>query len=390
MDFSSTRSVSFGRLPRREAPRFGSWSAPAAGILKPNLSKLSHRLGDSFQGAFQGIMQKYTEIFIVAFLLNDIIAIWLPRIFTSLFTGRKSYDPDKDPQAARLPFAEKLKKYVTENIRGLNWKNSSEDAIRELTTGMGVLIIPALGYAIASRMTGKDAIQVAYGPFKSLSGGFIAHLKGLEKHGAVHPEHALKSYMQTLFDEDALKKGLGRELETFSEEWAKLILKDTPTKQAQVERARALENWKQRLEAKVIEFNRSAKRLETNGLHRADYIRIQKFKDGVAQGVKHKQVRCFADDLKNWGDYAKAVFKLNDRFKSQSLSSIAETLYRKVLGRKFVFAAAFTGLAGVYLSQLPRWSQNNESYQATRLIQKTQPGPVANQAVPAGQIGRLA
>lgn len=146
------------------APRFGN---AAVGL---KLAAADHSAA---------IFKSIVEIFLWAFLAQDILAMCLTRMVVSLQRGRIPYDPNTDPRAKDLPMGQQVRLWVQKNVQGLNWPNFAEESSRELATGPGVLAIPAIMFAIARRTFGKGAVELGYAPLTQMGHGFMDQLAKL-------------------------------------------------------------------------------------------------------------------------------------------------------------------------------------------------------------------
>ena len=168
--------------------------------------------GVQFGGAGQallngsvGTFQNITEVFLWGFLAQDMIAMWLPRVWTSLQEGRKPYEPAKDPEMKDKPFSEQLKAWVTGNAQGLNWVNFYEGTKREIATGPGLLAVPALAFMI-NRAVLSPGIELSYGSLKGMGEGLKAHIGALGKPDSHYSgEKGQKYFLKDV--KDYLKQG---------------------------------------------------------------------------------------------------------------------------------------------------------------------------------------
>ncbi len=171
------------------------------------MNRVLNRLGPLFEKM---------EVFLWAFLMQDAVAMWVPRIWVSLERGSKKYDPTLDPAMRGQPLSQQIKSWVVNNIKGLNWVNFNEETKREFATGPGVLMIPTVAFALARRAFGKNSVELGHGPLTALKDGFVEHLKkqNLLAEGPVQDaaafrqqyQNGLKTYIASLFDDEVMKK----------------------------------------------------------------------------------------------------------------------------------------------------------------------------------------
>lgn len=389
----------------RQPERLLPFQSGSAGVVA---SKNSMRKAETprFQGAFSGlgnralnqatngllpIFQKITEVFLVAFLAQDVVAMWLPRVGTSLKVGRIPYDPQQDPAARNLPFAEQVKKWIVGNTRGLNWVNFNEESKREFATGPGVLMIPAVVFAAARRLFGKSAVEMSYGSLRGMSMGFQDHLaqSGLKDATGTISQEAyrkeLAQYLTSLFDDAELRttrltrqKTYGQYLEDWSRRWADGVFGVYDQTKAKNQKE-ALHQLADEFKTTLTGFNRkhrllpytvNGKQVSENLLHRSDHawVRFQKSAE-----LSQKPINSLLHHIERWSDFAKAVW---ERKSSRGVGSVAETLpklvestFHKLAAKKLAVALGTIVLSGFYLVKLAFWAQNHDSYGATRLLQ---------------------
>jgi len=136
--------------------------------------------GQRFVARTLPTFENITEVFIWGFLAQDVVAMWLPRIYALLTEGRKKYDPKDDPSAKSKPFGTQFRKYVKGNLEGLNWDNFYEGTKREFATGPGLLMVPAAIYLAASRLA-NPAVKMPFPAVKGMSKGLKRHFEDANK-----------------------------------------------------------------------------------------------------------------------------------------------------------------------------------------------------------------
>ena len=362
------------------------------------LTQMGNRVMQSGSRKLIPVFQNITELFIAAFLAQDLVAMVLPRIQKSLMRGRDEYDPAKDPNAKDLPFTQQMRKWVTGNVSGLNWANASEESKRELATGPGMLVIPAVAYAIARRMMGKTAVELGHAPLNAMSQGFMDHLKeaGLADAKEITPVQyraELSKFLSKSFCDPALNTTqVGKTAQTYRQyldDWSKRWVDGLFGAETAKGRKDALETLGEELKGKMTAFNRVARlgedtigqagsgkyALEMNGvkelierpLHRSDYA-------WTAFGNKpqHQPLAHLVEDLRRWGDYAETVFKektLNAGNASKTLHEVAEGTLKRLVNKKFLMGIGLTLVSGLYLVKVAKWAMSHDTYQANRKLQ---------------------
>ncbi len=121
--------------------------------------------------------EKISEVYLWNFLALDTIAMWMPRIGTSLRVGREPYDPQQDPKVKNRPFYEQIGYWIKGNVKGLNWVNFHEETKREIATGPGLLTLPALSFALVRHVLKDRTMELPYGAISKMGEGFQEHLK---------------------------------------------------------------------------------------------------------------------------------------------------------------------------------------------------------------------
>jgi hypothetical protein len=373
------------------------------------------------------IFEKITEVFLVGFLAQDMIAMWLPRVGTSLKVGREPYDPQQDPQAKGLPFHEQIKKWLIGNYKGLNWVNFNEETKREFATGPGLLSVPALAFVL-NRYMGNRARELSFHSLKDLGEGFSEHLAKLAEKGekfasVAEQKKAVQSYIQDLFVDPNLQAEEKAFLQDWSKKWTEALFEqESKSKGARwlestkrffsksppvdLKNPKTLDDLAEQLSEKIRDFNRGTdyKRMlagermmaydvrelgvlvDHAPLHHAEQTWIayrpnqfntafNKAKDNKAmvqkarELVDQKSVGHLTGDLNRFGSYVKAVFnKYENSGGKTAISEVAEKTMQHLAGSKLLLGVGTTVLTSLYLLKLAFWAQNHDSYQAVRLL----------------------
>ncbi len=159
--------------------------------------------------------QLTTENFVWNFFLQDVIALWIPRVINSLRRGRIPYDPQEDPSIREKKPLEQLLHSLYMNTKGLNYKNGVEETLREVETGPGIFIVPAVMFAIGSAlMLGRLGVVLSSSDLKTYHTALMETMKSqaLRKTGyfssSVKLDQANQKMIQTFLD-NLLMKGKG-------------------------------------------------------------------------------------------------------------------------------------------------------------------------------------
>jgi hypothetical protein len=373
----------------RQQPQFGGFGLSAQAVVPA----IVDRLVPTFQ--------TITEVFLAAFLAQDVISMWVPRIRQSLVRGAVPYDPKSDPENKNLTPWQLTKRYMSKTVQGLNWVNFSEETKREFATGPGVLIIPALFFAMARRWFGKTSVEMGHKPLTQLTGSFMTHLEnsGINKTADLS-EAAFKAEMvkfiksrfgmdqKTLQDVVIGQKPLTQHLDEWTHQWVENAMKTNASESAVKKAAQAeLETLNSKLYQLIMtDLNK--------GVRTADFIeKASQMEVRLADGLKkagqatHEHVHNmpiteFTSHLTRWKDFALEVFNTKTAKyagKAVPLSDLTKNLYEKLVTRKGLYAIGVTLAAGFYLIRLAKWAQSHETYEANRLLQEPVAGQPAQQ-----------
>lgn len=131
--------------------------------------------------------------FVWEFLMLDVAALWLPRIFNSLRRGAKKYDQHADPEAKnRHPIAQ-FGHWIYKTTAGLNYANAFEETMREMESGPVMFIMPSVVMATASAMAwGRLANTMSHGDLKRFHGAFKSLVDGYRP-GELNPYYNFRN-----------------------------------------------------------------------------------------------------------------------------------------------------------------------------------------------------
>lgn len=119
----------------------------------------------------QLFFQPITENYLWGFMAQDVLGLWLPRIWTSLERGRIPYDESKDPRAPYRSRSAQRRHAWMKTIHGLNYWNGWEETAREVQNGPGIFIGQGFMYAgAAAWMMGKRGLLIGYDDLKQYFG----------------------------------------------------------------------------------------------------------------------------------------------------------------------------------------------------------------------------
>ncbi len=372
----------------RQQPQFGGFGLSAQAVVPAVVDRLVP--------TFQTI----TEVFLAAFLAQDVISMWVPRIRQSLVRGAVEYDPKSDPENKNLTPWQLTKRYWSKTVQGLNWVNFSEETKREFATGPGVLIIPALFFAMARRWFGKTSVELGHKPLTQLTGSFMAHLEnsGINK-AEVLSEEAFKAEMVKFIknrfgmDQKTLQrvvigqKPLTQHLDEWTHQWVEYAMKTNASESAVKKAAQAeLESLNGKLYQLIMtDLNK--------GIRPAAFIeKASQMEVRLAEGLKKAgqaaqehvhdmPIGEFTSHLTRWKDFALEVFNTKAAKyagKAVPLSDLTKNLYEKLVTRKGLYSIGVTLATGYYLIRLAKWAQSHETYEANRLLQEPAAGQPAS------------
>lgn len=336
--------------------------------------------------------EKITEVFIWGFLAQDVIAMWLPRIYALLTEGRKKYDPKDDPKAKNEPFGTQFRKYIKGNVEGLNWQNFSEGTKREFATGPGLLIVPAGIFVAASRLV-NPAIKMPFQAVKGLGKGLAEHMQDVKDKDAFRKE--LKGYVRSIFQDPKLTTAKGKELEAWSNQWVdNLYNENIPAKKQK------MDELSKQLNEMVRDFNQTNRmepyfrkpgaktpieRLmeDEHPLHRKESTWISYrpkllFETPIKEGITPERQLAKADRslrqmpvtevLRDLTRMEGMVKDIESRAKEVALSDAAQQTMQSLVAKKGLMSLFATVTAAAYTVKLAFWAQSHDTYQATRFL----------------------
>lgn len=382
-------SAALKSLPQtRQQPQFGGFGVSAQAIVPAVVDRLVP--------TFQTI----TEVFLAAFLAQDVISMWVPRIRQSLVRGAVEYDPKSDPENKNLTPWQLTKRYWSKTLQGLNWVNFSEETKREFATGPGVLIIPALFFALARRWFGKTSVELGHKPLTQLTGSFMAHLQNSGINTAENlSEEAFKAEMvkfiknrfgmdqKTLQEVVIGQKPLTQHLDEWTHQWVEQAIKTNASESAVKKAAQAeLESLNGKLYQLIMnDLNKGVR--PAAFIEKASQMEVR-LADGLKKAGQAAQEHVhdmpigeFTSHLTRWKDFALEVFNTKAAKyagKAVPLSDLTKNLYEKLVTRKGLYSVGVTLATGYYLIRLAKWAQSHETYEANRLLQEPAAGQPAS------------
>lgn len=154
-----------------------------------------------------------TEQFVYGFFAQDVVALWIPRIINALRRGRIPYNPQEDPAIREKKPLQQWLHSIYMNTKGLNYSNATEETLREVETGPGLLVAQSILYGLAATaLFGKLAIMMGQQDLKDYKGAFVKSVSAphmttlLNGYRTAHPRVLEQKVMQQ-FMEDLLLKG---------------------------------------------------------------------------------------------------------------------------------------------------------------------------------------
>lgn len=343
--------------------------------------------------------QNITEVFLWGFLAQDMIAMWLPRVWTSLQEGRKPYEPAKDPGMANKPFGEQLKAWVTGNAQGLNWVNFYEGTKREIATGPGLLAVPALAFMV-NRAIMNPGIELSYGSLKGMGAGLSDAFKKKsaqytnDEAGKALFSKDVKAYLKQGFADAELKahpldKDKNKTIDALISDWVDAEVdasmahaEKRPDKRMAVnfkrtfgleKEAEALTDARKTLGDAIWAFNREHRINEygkNNPLVHDEKPLNNTGKTWHAYTGKPSQ-KTFGEirnDVSRMGGFINKIWDNHTKDARKGMSEVVDHTMKQTIGRKWAFGMGITALTAAYLVKLAFWAQNSNTYQATRLL----------------------
>lgn len=382
-----------------------SFARPKAGSKKAAQQPKAPANGVKFGGAGQallngsvGTFQNITEVFLWGFLAQDMIAMWLPRVWTSLQEGRKPYEPAKDPAMKDKPFGEQLRAWLTGNAQGLNWVNFYEGTKREIATGPGLLAVPAAAFMINRAMM-NPGIELSYGALKGMGEGLKKHIGNQSFEDKAKFTKSVKDYLKQAFADSELKGHSVKVTDANGKEQTKLLsdlISDWVDAEvdASVEHAgknpgiRVVSNFKRTfgIEKETKDFKNTRSNLENaiwefNRNHRInEYGKGTLIHDEVPLNNTGKTWHSYAgnpsqktfneirNDVTRMGGFINKMWDNHTKDASKGMGEVVEHTMKQMVGNKWLFGMGITTLTAAYLVKLAFWAQNSHTYQATRLL----------------------
>ncbi len=161
----------------------GAASVPLRQVdaLKPQFSaSVIKRIGTSTSHNLAKVFDKVDSDYLWGFLALDVVAMWVPRFVVGLTRGRYEYDPTSDPSNTGISPWQQMSKSIHKNLAGLNYANLAEEAIREIFTAPGVLLLPTLIFLVAYASQKNKSSWLSYSSLGKLSGTFNHHLNEID------------------------------------------------------------------------------------------------------------------------------------------------------------------------------------------------------------------
>ncbi len=378
-----------------------------------------YRAGTRATDGLLKIFNLISEEYLYAFLALDVVALWITRILKGLDRGKITYDPKTDPKAKDMGPWEQLKYTWRKNIQGLNWANAREEALREILTGPGALIMPTLVYAYARNKYKGSAMQLGYPAMVEMKNTYIDHLSRSHLNGITGKISAkeytrnLSDFVVNLFDDPhglhrkdpkyrELQEMLKHRIEiahpatgqtsrvtvreyirSWADEWAKKATEPI-TKPPKIDGKSFDEMAKELKEALIHKYNRQ---VMPNGAAHSGEVLVRTLQESGKGGKPTSKIQLRSLDevlnnLKYFKDYANTVYETHTKTPNSKIAEVAEYGYRRLTRNKFVFAIIATLVASLYLFTLPRLVQKEGHYPANRLYQEGEENAGKDQAPP--------
>lgn len=394
---------------------------PKAGNRKPGWRSDSPATAVQFGGGIKqsllngsvNTFQNITEVFLWGFMAQDMVAMWLPRVWTSLQVGKQPYDPNQDPQMKDKPFGHQAKAWLANNWKGLNWVNFFEETKREVATGPGLLAVPALAFVL-NRAVANPATELSASAIETLGEGLKTNLKDKTYTSGQKNEFIkdAKTYLKQVFaDTEFAKK---HEHEQLISEWIESEL-DASVEHAEKpapkrlgsnfrqafsleKEPEALSSNRKKLDTAIWEFNcknrinkyeladgvmEDTKPLNNRGntwiSYQPDALEKVKTKaadkgtqkEAIAEAKNLVRQTSFAqvqNDVSRMGGYLNKIWDNFEKAGHADIGEATEKTMKELTRNKWLFGGGVTLLTAAYLVRLAFWSQNHDSYQATRML----------------------
>ncbi len=375
------------------------------------------KFGGAILNGSVNTFQNITEVFLWGFLAQDMIAMWMPRVWTSLQEGKVSYDPSQDPAVKNKPFREQVGAWLSGNWKGLNWVNFYEGTKREIATGPGLLAVPAVAYML-NRVTLNPAVELPAESIKGLGEGLQARLgkKTFNKKSDLIDE--AKRYLREGFAdiEQVANNGLinlikgsevdaktsnkakarAQEIRGLIETWVNAEVDESVDfakengfkrmsngfKRLGKEKASSeAENAFKALKDKLWEFNREYRinayaqldkviqdeaPLNNTGkawfTYRPDTLK--------AEFVKQRNFADIRNDVSRVGGFVNKLWANLEKEGQTAVGDVAGKTWKQLMSKKWLMGVGVTSLTAAYLVKLAFWAQNHGTYQATRLLKE--------------------
>jgi hypothetical protein len=368
-----------------------------AGVPTPKRFRLE-RLGNSLD-AFVPFTQAITEDFFWQFIMLDVFALWMTRIYNSLTRGRKPYQlpADKDSKNANRPHTVQEKAQIAAGtVKGLNWTYFAEEAGREFLVGPGFFSLFGMVYGLyrlninqgihlpiqalnrfsdtlgqhlrntvksSSPLTQAQLVQHAA---DSLTGqwqsahGFIQqhgpHLKDWQ-HKWVQHMNAVIHYERSTPPQQRWKNGISHWWQTRPFK-AKHSVTLPPNFQAVKKAEAALDQAAKALQDLALNFQLNQPNLDYTRLHDMPLTVMQRKGKHLVKQTRPHTVQTWLAQAKQ---FQHVVLSLSKQPLNNPASDMARLLNR-LTGQKLAAALTATGVVGAYLVLLTKLFQSSKQY----------------------------
>ncbi len=361
--------------------------------------------------------QLISENFVWAFLAQDVIALWIPRIINALRRGRNPYDPAVDPaMEGRSPLYQ-LGHSLYKNTKGLNWKNSLEETLREVETGPGLFIAPSIVFGLGSALAlGRLAVTMGYHDLQAYKNAFINTVRSSQLLHRNVPAGTLEKgltyeFMKNMLHHGHFKAGIDKLLPTsfmktseVDQSLVQFLQKAYPQKSlSQVTFKDALNAWLGRWvrltpqKGKLIDSQFVNKTNELEGLMKR---LVFWFNESILKNAKHGYLRIpslgkqaetttehFLENIQKFkpfiaNTYALAQKNTGKNFggswasrMTNALISASEKVFKGVAIRKLFLGVSGTLLTGMTVVLISGIAQRSKAYPANRNVRLDQLNP---------------
>lgn len=373
-------------------------ATPVTGLTLPasdpvQFGSAGNRMLKNGMNAVLPVFQNISEVFLLAYLVQDGVSMILPRIIKGTLRGREKYEPSADPHARDLPMKDQLRLWLVKNFQGLNWAQSREEVVREAFAGPGLLVLLGSVLGVGTKLFGNSAMGLSAPSLNGLAKGFASQAekaeKALKPGESLVPRDLVARHLDSLFADKGFRSSHDAFLKDWVERWVQISEQHPNNLSARV---KALAPLGAELEKKVWDYNRQHRMLPyaasdirgldtlddaarrklgvdasgqvTRNIHRGDQLWVR-----MNGKTSQKSASALVQELTRFSDFTSSVAEKVTQDAGKSWSKVTRQALERLITRKFFVGAAVTALGTFYITQVSKWSQSNDSYEANRQMQ---------------------